>query len=126
MELNCFFQSIIDQDTAPIVVCDLDHTVLYLNATAAKRYGQGYALGSDMVGKNLLNCHNSKSRELIENCLAWFASDEEHNIVHESYNPQENKDVYIVALRDKEKKLIGYYEKHEYRTRDTSKFYDFI
>ena len=123
MELDCFFRSVIEQDTAPIVLCDLNHTVLYLNPTAAKRYG--YAGGADMVGKSLLICHNSRSKELIENCLAWFASDEEHNIVHESFNPQENKDVYIVALRDKEKKLIGYYEKHEYRTQDTSKFYDF-
>ena len=122
MELNDFFQSVVEQDTAPVVICDLEHTVLYLNPTAAKRYG--YALGADMVGKSLMNCHNAKSRELIEKCLAWFAADEEHNIVHESFNPIENKDVYIVALRDREKKLIGYYEKHEYRTQDTSKFYD--
>lgn len=27
---------------------------------------------------------------------------------------KENKDVYIVALRDESKTLIGYYEKHEY------------
>lgn len=123
MELNVFFRSVLEQETAPIVLCDLEHTVLYLNPVAAKRYG--YAGGTDMVGKSLMNCHNAASRELIEKCLAWFAADEEHNIVHESYNPTENKDVYIVALRDKEKKLIGYYEKHEYRTQDTRKFYDF-
>ena len=29
----------------------------------------------------------------------------------------------MVALRD-EGKLIGYYEKHEYRDRETMKFYD--
>ena len=124
MELNCFFRSVLEQDTAPIVLCDLEHTIVYLNPAAAKRYAQGYALGADMVGKSLLNCHSLRSRKLIENCLAWFAADENHNVVHESFNPQENKDVYIVALRDKEKKLIGYYEKHEYRTRDTSEFYD--
>ena len=122
MELNSFFRSVLEQDTAPIVLCDLEHTILYLNPAAAKRYG--YAGGADMVGKSLMNCHNTESRALIEKCLVWFASDEKNNIVHESFNPQENKDVYIVALRDPEKKLIGYYEKHEYRTRDTSEFYD--
>ena len=121
MELNVFFRSVLEQDTAPVVLCDLKHTVVYLNPAAAKRYG--YAGGADMVGKSLMNCHNAKSRELIENCLAWFAADEGHNTVHESYNPQENKDVYIVALRDENKKLIGYYEKHEYRTKDTTEFY---
>ena len=125
MELNDFFRSVLKQDSAPIVLCDLEHTIVYINPAAAKRYGQGYALGADMVGKNLMDCHNAKSRELIEKCLAWFAADEGHNIVHESFNPTENKDVYIVALRDEEKKLIGYYEKHEYRTRDTLEFYDF-
>ena len=121
MESNVFFLSVLEQDRAPVVLCDLKHTVVYLNPAAAKRYA--YAGGADMVGQSLLNCHNAKSRELIENCLTWFAADEEHNIVHESYNPSENKDVYIVALRDKEKKLIGYYEKHEYRNKETAEMY---
>lgn len=30
----------------------------------------------------------------------------------------------MVALRDSAQKLIGYYEKHEYRDRETMKFYD--
>lgn len=32
--------------------------------------------------------------------------------------------VYMVALRDDAGKLIGYYEKHEYRNRETMKIYD--
>lgn len=32
--------------------------------------------------------------------------------------------VYMVALRDDAGKLIGYYEKHEYRNRETRKIYD--
>ena len=38
-------------------------------------------------------------------------------------NAKQNKDVYMVALRD-EGKLIGYYEKHEYRNTETMKQYD--
>ena len=30
----------------------------------------------------------------------------------------------MVALRDEDKKLIGYYEKHAYRNRETAKKYD--
>lgn len=32
--------------------------------------------------------------------------------------------VYMVALRDDAGQLIGYYEKHEYRNRETMKVYD--
>ena len=39
------------------------------------------------------------------------------------HNEKQNKDVYMVALRDSGK-LIGYYEKHEYRDRETMKMYD--
>lgn len=59
MDLNPYFKSVLEQDTAAIVLCDLNHTI-----------------------------------------------------------------VYMVALRDDAGKLIGYYEKHEYRNRETMKLYD--
>jgi hypothetical protein len=31
----------------------------------------------------------------------------------------------MIALRDGKGNLIGYYEKHEYRNRDITPFYDF-
>lgn len=55
--------------------------------------------------------------------LDWFAADGSHNIVYTSHNEKQNKDVYMVALRD-EGELIGYYEKHEYRNAETMKPYD--
>ena len=38
---------------------------------------------------------------------------------------KENKDIYMVALRDDDGNLIGYYEKHEYRNKETNQLYDF-
>lgn len=35
-----------------------------------------------------------------------------------------NKDVYMVAIRDNDGELIAYYEKHEYRDKETMKMYD--
>ena len=52
-----------------------------------------------------------------------FASDESHNIVYTFHNEKQNKDVYMVALRE-DGRLIGYYEKHEYRSRETMARYD--
>ena len=122
MELTPFFKSVIDQDRAPVVLCDLDHTVIYMNQTAIDRYA--YAGGADLIGKSLLMCHNPQTCEIIKKVLAWFDESPDHNIIYESYNDKENKDVYMVALRDDSGKLIGYYEKHEYRNRETAKFYD--
>ena len=35
---NNFFKSVIDADDAPVVICDLEHTIVYMNPTAVKRY----------------------------------------------------------------------------------------
>ena len=121
MNTDIFLRSVIEQDEAPVVLCNLEHTIVYMNKAAANRYS--YAGGMDMVGKSLMNCHNENSRRLIESCIEWFEKDISHNKVYESYNPTENKDVYIVALRDEYGRLIGYYEKHEYRNKETGEMY---
>jgi hypothetical protein len=56
--------------------------------------------------------------------LEWFGKNLQNNIVYTFRNDDENKDVYMVALRDNDGNLIGYYEKHEYRNRETAKLYD--
>ena len=80
--------------------------------------------GKALLGKNLMDCHNKKSGEMIEKVLDWFKASVENNIVYTFYNQKENKDVYIVALRNDADELIGYYEKHEYRNRETMKMYN--
>ncbi len=121
MELTQFFKSILDEDKSPVVICSLDHTIIYMNPSAIERYS-GYG-GATLLGKSLLDCHNEKSREMINKVLEWFRASCENNRVHTFYNQKENKDVYMIALRDDSRKLIGYYEKHEYRNRDNDKFY---
>lgn len=79
--------------------------------------------GDKLIGRSLLDCHNPESRDKIQQVVDWFAIDERHNIVYTFHNEKQNKDVYMVALRD-EGKLIGYYEKHEYRNAETMKQYD--
>ena len=118
-EYGNFFKSIVDQDRCPIVICNLQHEVIYMNPAAIENYaGRG---GEKLIGSSLLDCHNSESVEKIKR--EWFASDESHNIVYTFHNERQNKDVYMVALRDGGR-LIGYYEKHEYRSPETMKRYD--
>ncbi|MBQ3230076.1 MAG: PAS domain-containing protein [Clostridia bacterium] len=115
--LTSLFKSVLEQDKAPVVICDISHTVVYMNPAAVSRYRV------DLTGKSIKECHNAASNEKIDRVLAWFSESTENNIVFTSRNDRENKDVYMVALRDDNKKLIGYYEKHEYRNRESSELY---
>ena len=122
MDISPYFKSIIDQDTAAVVICDLDHTIIYMNAAAIEQ--QSKRGGAALIGRRLLDCHNPASVESIHKVVDWFSSDESHNRVHTFYNPKQNKDGYMVALRDETGRLIGYYEKHEYRDVDGTPFYE--
>lgn len=117
MELEKLFKSVLEQDKAPVVICDLEHTVVYMNPSAIARYHV------DLTGKSIKQCHSSKANEIIDRVVAWFAQRKENNIVFTYNNEKENKDVYMVALRDDNGELIGYYEKHEYRSKETAKLY---
>lgn len=116
-----FFKSVIDQDKCAVVICNLQHEIIYMNPSAIKRYGkQG---GEKLMGQSLLNCHGKESGKKIEQVVSWFSGSRDHNMVYTFHNEKENKDVYMVALRDEEEKLIGYYEKHEYRDPETMELY---
>ena len=113
MEITAFFKSVIDSDIAPVVICDNNHTIIYMNPTAIEKYAKRG--GKDLVGKSLLDCHNSESNEKILRIVKWFGEDKNNNRIFTFHNDKENRDVYMIALRDENGDLIGYYEKHEYR-----------
>lgn len=117
-ELEKIFKSILEQDKAPVVICDTRSIVVYMNPASKQRYK------ADLVGKSIKECHPAAANEKIDRVLKWFSDSAEHNIVYTYRNDKENKDVYMVALRDDSGKIIGYYEKHEYRTPETAKLYD--
>ena len=121
-DLNEVYKSVLETDRAAIVICDLDHKIIYMNPTAINRYEKWG--GRNLMGQNLLDCHNEKSREMIIKVVDWFKASKDNNIVYTSYNEKENKDVYMVALRNETGELIAYYEKHEYRNRETMKMYN--
>lgn len=119
---NNFFKSVIDADEAAVVICDLEHTIVYMNPAAVKRYEKRG--GAALVGRSIKGCHNGDSNDKIEQVIAWFKKGKGNNKVYTFHNDKENKDVYMIALRNDEGELIGYYEKHEYRTRESMAMYD--
>lgn len=122
MKLCEVYKSVLESDRAAVVICNLEHEIIYMNPAAISRYEKWG--GKALLGKSLLDCHNEKSREMICKVVEWFKSSKDHNLVYTSYNQKENKDVYMVALRNAAGELIAYYEKHEYRNRESMKMYD--
>lgn len=64
MELNAYFKSIIEQDREHVVICDLNHTILYMNPSAIRDYAK-YG-GASLLGRSLMNCHNPQSVAAIQ------------------------------------------------------------
>ena len=116
-----FYKSIIDQDRNAVVICNLKHQIIYMNPAAIKSYAKRG--GKDLIGQNIMDCHNEASREKMRQVTDWFAQSPEHNMVFTYHSEKRNRDVYMVALR-KDGNLIGYYEKHEERNPETMKIYD--
>ena len=103
-----------------MVLCDLTHTVVYVNPAAARRY----AKHGSLAGRNLLACHSPSSREKIREVLAWMTESPAHNRLFTYHHERDNADVYMVALREADGTLIGYYEQHICRTPETARPYE--
>lgn len=84
-----------------------------MNPSAVAAYGE-------LTSRSIKACHPPAANEKIDRVVDWFSKSRDNNIVHTFYNEKENKDVYMVALRDTAGELIGYYEKHEYRNREST------
>ena len=121
-ELYAYFKSILEMERTDIVICNLEHEIIYVNPAAAQHHkmrGRG-----DILGRNLLDCHNEKSREMIFRVVEWFKASPDNNLVYTAHYPAKGMDTYMIALRGEDGELIGYYEKHEYRNPETMKLYD--
>ena len=115
--INKYFKSIIDQTEEPIVICDLDFKILYMNVVAKAKYNQ------DLIGKSLRDCHNPESNRKMNQILDWFKKDTKNNKVYTYHRKELNRDSYMVALRDENQKLIGFYERHISRNIETGEKY---
>lgn len=93
-----------------IVICDMDHTILYMNQCAVKNYAERF--GSDLVGKNLLDCHNENSSRIIKEKLD-FAIKNDINSVMLTNKPDKERKSYLTLIKDEYDNPIGYYERYE-------------
>ena len=96
---------ILDSLTEPVLVGDTDHTVVYMNRAAAEHYSGGEAL----MGTSLLDCHNENSGLIMKEVLEAMRGGEEERLIFQN----DEKRIYMRAVRDESGELVGYYERYE-------------
>ena len=62
MDLTKYFKSIVEQDRCAVVICNLEHDIIYMNPAAIERYKKSG--GKALIGKSILVCHSPQSGEL--------------------------------------------------------------
>jgi len=119
--MNELLKAVVDADDAPIVICDTEHRIVYMNPTAIKRYEKRG--GEKLIGQSIFDCHNAHSREVILSVVDKMKANPDLNKIY-TYTKNwggEDSDVYMVALRNGNGAFIGYYEKHESRIHEADR-----
>ncbi|MFH0783725.1 MAG: PAS domain-containing protein [Pseudomonadota bacterium] len=108
------YQAILDSVKNPIVFVDNDHIIRYLNRSAKVRYYEkrGY---SDLIGKSILDCHNSISANQITEAHDRLQKGE--NEVYLEPDKNQERVTVVVGVRDVGGILLGYYARSERQNR---------
>jgi len=120
---TALYEAVLQVDPAPIVLCDLAHTIVYMNPAAVTAYANRG--GIKLLGQSLLACHSPASCRAICAVVDAFLLNDRLSRVFTYHYARTNSDVYMMALRDADGRLIGYYEKHESRAKEVAPSYSF-
>jgi len=103
------FAAIVDGIPHRLVFVDNDHVIRYLNRAAEVWYygRRGYA---DLVGKSLFDCHNTESRAKVLKLYERLRRGEDEVFVRVT---TWNGRATMVAVRDRDGRLLGYWERFE-------------
>jgi len=119
-ELTDFFKGIVDSEEGPIVICNMDYRIIYLNPAAMDYYKSGH----EMQNKLLETLMNEELMSMVRMSVEWFKEDMNNNRVFAFHDNKKNLDMYILAIRNSSGDLIGFYGREESRTPDQSRPFD--
>lgn len=122
MELVDYFKGVIDTARSPIVICDLDYKIIYMNKSAVKIYQTRWK--NDMYGTSIHCYFDEEAFSQLDMSVEWFKEDKNNNRVFAFHDDNDNQDVYIRAIRDQNGDLIGFFNYHEFRDPEKGKEYD--
>ena len=120
--MNDYFRFIIEAAEKPIVICNTDFRIIYVNEMAKKKYES--KLSHKLAGTSVRIYFDEESQTKLDMSVEWFKEDVSNNKVFAFHDDTHNEDVYIKAARDAEGNLIGFYNYIESRKNETGKEYD--
>jgi len=121
MDASYYVERLIDTKPTPVVICDLEYRIVFMNTCAKQRYKKSN--GEDIVGKKLHAFVDIETLSKIDMVVEWFKESKENNKVF-SQHTESNTDVYIIAIRDLDGELIGFTDIFEERDPDNGETFD--
>ena len=103
------YEAILDSIPHRLVFVDCHHVIRYLNR-AAKRWFYTKRGFTDLVGESLFACHKPESREAILALYERLRQGEDAVFVKVT---KEEEKASMIAVRDTDGNLIGYWERFE-------------
>lgn len=103
------YEAILDSIHHRLVFVDNDHVIRYLNRAARQWFYQKRGF-SELVGQSIFDCHKPASREKLLELYARLQQGEEAVFVKIT---KENEKASMVAVRDEQGRLLGYFERFE-------------
>ena len=120
IDLTDFFKGIVDSEEGPIVICNLDYRIVYVNPKADVYYEPVKPL----AGQLLATLMDEEMMSKVVMSVEWFKEDVKNNKVFALHDKVNNMDMYILAIRNSKNELIGFYGRREDRTPDSGKEFD--
>jgi PAS domain S-box-containing protein len=104
---NEFLRAIIESIPAEIVVIDNNHKIFLTNKFARKKYSNSSIKLREE--NSIFACHKKeKSHRIIQNAYNELKKGKDKVFIYDS--DETGKAVYLIAVRDAEKNVVGYYE----------------
>lgn len=97
----------------PVLFADLSHTVRYMNRRARFEYEEIRGR-RNLLGSNLLDCHNEQSCQKIREIVGRFEQNGSEEFLTVT---SRNQRVYMTPVRDENGSLVGYFERYELNER---------
>ena len=120
IDLTDFFKGIVDSEEGPIVICNLDYRIVYVNPKADVYYEPVKPL----AGKLLATLMDEEMMSKVVMSVEWFKEDVKNNKVFALHDKVNNMDMYILSIRNSKNELIGFYGRREDRTPEQGKEFD--
>jgi len=100
------YKEILNSLVEPIIFCDVEHVIVFMNAAALERHKD-----ENLLGSSIFDCHNENSNRIIKEIFSEMQNGlEEKKIVD-----NDERRVFMRAVRDDAGRLLGYYERFEYK-----------